>query len=486
MLSLHDVIAAHTDLTEEEAERLTRLTEEWEMLADLSFSDLILWVPDVDPNVFWAAAQIRPTTGPTALEDDVVGEDIAYEADHLVTDAYLSGLISATSDNKLHAGIPVEVHAVPIAYGDRVIAVIEMHTNRMGVRAPGELEDNYLEVAEILRDMAWRGDLPMSGDKPVPWVSPRVGDGLIRLSVHGDITYASPNAVSSLRRVGISTNLMGENFVEVLSAVLISSREPVEQPLSSIVYATRPRETEIETNRGAMRLRVQPLMNDHGPCGVVVLCRDITELRSRERQLVTKDATIREIHHRVKNNLQTVAALLRLQARRIDSPEAQDALNDAMKRVGAIAVVHEILSQAFDTTVKFDDVADRLMTMVRDVATTKHRVQMRREGSFGFVPADVATNLSLVFTEVCQNAIEHGLAGGRGRVLVRPEQTNGVLTVDVLNDGASLPPDFALEDSKSLGLSIVTTLVADLGGTFEMESLGEGFGTRARLRIPLG
>lgn len=215
------------------------------------------------------------------------------------------------------------------------------------------------------------------------------------------------------------------------------------------------------------------------------MCRDITDLRSRERQLVTKDATIREIHHRVKNNLQTVAALLRLQARRSELPEVKDALIDAMKRVGAIAVVHEILSQAFDTTVKFDDVADRLMTMVRDVATTRSKVEMQREGSFGCIPADVATNLSLVFTEVCQNAIEHGLAGERGRVLVRPEQEDGILQVDVLNNGATLPPDFTLEDSKSLGLSIVTTLVSDLGGSFQMESLGEGFGTRARIRIPL-
>ncbi len=485
MLSLHDVIAAHTELTQPEAEWLTALTEEWEMLADLSFSDLILWVPDVDPNVFWAAAQVRPTTGPTALEDDVVGDEIAYEADHLVTDAYLSEEICATSGNKLHAGIPVEVHAIPVKLGDRVIGVVEMHTNRMGVRAPGELEDTYLEVAEIIKLMVWRGDFPMHGEKPVPWISPRVGDGLIRLTIEGNITYASPNAVSSLRRLGVARNLMGENLTEVLGALHSNGREPVEEPLSCLLTAKRPREADIESVRGAMRLRVQPLTDSSGPCGVIVLCRDTTELRSRERQLVTKDATIREIHHRVKNNLQTVAALLRLQARRISSPEAQDALNDAMKRVGAIAVVHEILSQAFDTTVKFDDVADRLMTMVRDVATTKSRVEMRREGTFGFVPADVATNLSLVFTEVCQNAIEHGLAGGKGRVLVRPEQLNGILTVDVLNDGGTLPPDFTLENSKSLGLSIVTTLVADLGGTFEMESLGEGFGTRARLRIPL-
>ncbi len=78
----------------------------------------------------------------------------------------------------------------------------------------------------------------------------------------------------------------------------------------------------------------------------------MTDLRRRDRELVTKDATIREIHHRVKNNLQTVAALLRLQARRIDSPSAKSALEEAVRRVGSIAIVHETLSQAVEENVE--------------------------------------------------------------------------------------------------------------------------------------
>lgn len=486
MLTLAELIHRYTALGPDDATWLTHLTDEWELLADLSFSDLILWVPCEDDNVFRAVAQVRPTTGPTALEDDVVGERVAYEPDHLVTDAYLSGEICATSDNKLHAGIPVDVHAIPVVRQGRVIAVVETHMNRMGVRAPGALEDTYLETADVLRGMVWRGEFPALGEKPVPWTSPRVGDGSIRVSANGTVSFASPNALSSYRRMGLVGDLQGENFAQVTVGLVEDRREPVEQPLEKVLMTTKPREIDLENATCAIRLRIQPLRDERGPCGALVMCRDTTELRNRERQLVTKDATIREIHHRVKNNLQTVAALLRLQARRISSTEAQEALTDAMKRVGAIAVVHEILSQAFDTSVKFDDIADRLMTMVRDVATTQSRVKMRREGSFGHVPAEVATNLSLVFTEICQNAIEHGLAGDRGRVVVRPHQEDGVLVVEVINSGQSLPPDFTLAESKSLGLSIVTTLVRDMGGTFEMEALGEGFGTRARVEVPIG
>ena len=485
MLTMAEVIDAHTSLNASDVMWLEHLVAEWHLLADLAFSDLILWVPDVDDNVFWACAQVRPTTGPTALEDDVVGEDVHYDPEHQVTEAYLSHEIVKTSGNQLSAGIPVDVHTIPVVRDGRVIGIVEAHTNRMGVRAPGALEDAYLEAADVLSGMVHRCEYPTDTDKSVPWVSPRVGDGMIRVKADGVVAYASPNALSAYRRLGLTADLEGENLAHVTMA-LLRDRAPVEMSLPNVLRGQGQQEVEVETADVQLRLRIIKLADDAGPVGQLVLCRDTTELRSRERQLVTKDATIREIHHRVKNNLQTVAALLRLQARRISLPEAKGALSDAMKRVGAIAVVHEILSQAFDTAVKFDDVADRLLRMVVDVAATGEPVQLKREGTFGYVPADVATSLSLVLTELCQNAIEHGLGQQRGVVWVRPQQTDGRLVVEVTNDGEPLPPDFEIGSSNSLGLSIVTTLVDALGGEFSLRSGDKAVGTVARVLIPLG
>ena len=485
MLTMAEVIDAHTSLKASDVMWLEHLVAEWHLLADLAFSDLILWVPDVDDNVFWACAQVRPTTGPTALEDDVVGEDVHYDPEHQVTEAYLSHEIVKTSGNQLSAGIPVDVHTIPVVRDGRVIGIVEAHTNRMGVRAPGALEDAYLEAADVLSGMVHRCEYPTDTDKSVPWVSPRVGDGMIRVKADGVVAYASPNALSAYRRLGLTADLEGENLAHVTMA-LLRDRAPVEMSLPNVLRGQGQQEVEVETADVQLRLRIIKLADDAGSVGQLVLCRDTTELRSRERQLVTKDATIREIHHRVKNNLQTVAALLRLQARRISLPEAKGALSDAMKRVGAIAVVHEILSQAFDTAVKFDDVADRLLRMVVDVAATGEPVQLKREGTFGYVPADVATSLSLVLTELCQNAIEHGLGQQRGVVWVRPQQTDGRLVVEVTNDGEPLPPDFEIGSSNSLGLSIVTTLVDDLGGEFSLRSGDKAVGTVARVSIPLG
>ncbi|HMQ38825.1 MAG TPA: histidine kinase N-terminal domain-containing protein, partial [Micropruina sp.] len=304
MLSMAEVIAEHTALTPGDVAWLEHLVAEWHLLADLAFSDLILWVPDVDDNVFWACAQVRPTTGPTALEDDVVGEDVHYDPEHLVTEAYLSHEVARTSDNQLNAGIPVDVHAIPVVIGGRVIGVVEAHTNRLGIRAPGALEDAYLEAAEVLWGMVHRAEFPTTGDKSVPWVSPRVGDGMIRTDADGVVTFASPNAVSAYRRLGLHTDLEGENLAAVTTS-LLRNRAPVEMALPTVLRGRGLREVEVETPDVQLRLRIINLNDAGGPCGQLVLCRDTTELRSRERQLVTKDATIREIHHRVKNNLQT-------------------------------------------------------------------------------------------------------------------------------------------------------------------------------------
>ncbi len=243
-------------------------------------------------------------------------------------------------------------------------------------------------------------------------------------------------------------------------------------------------ELDLGNRQASARLRIMPLTQHRQPAGVLVLVRDTTEIQERERQLVTKDATIREIHHRVKNNLQTVAALLRLQSRRMTTEEARSALHDAMNRVAAIAVVHEILSQAHSQAVEFDDIADRILRMVGDVAALSGRVNTKRVGTFGLVPAAAATSLSLVITELCQNAVEHGLKFTTGHVELRPVNSGQQIVVDILDDGAGLPPGFDMTATNSLGLSIVSTLVDDAGGTFTLCNRGDEPARTRRARHP--
>jgi len=206
---------------------------------------------------------------------------------------------------------------------------------------------------------------------------------------------------------------------------------------------------------------------------------------------MTKDATIREIHHRVKNNLQTVAALLRLQSRRLRAPEARDALDEAVRRVGSIAVVHETLSHAPEEVVDFDDIADRVAMMASEVSTAEVRVIPKITGSFGQLSAAVATPLAMVLTELLQNALQHGFSGPhadreQGLIEVVVAREPDRLTVTVADTGVGLPDGFELDSTTSLGLQIVRTLVVgELGGRLRITPRPGG-GTEAVVELPVG
>jgi two-component sensor histidine kinase/PAS domain-containing protein len=485
MPSMSEVIAEHSALSAADVHWLSVLVEEWQLLADLAFSDRVPWVPVPDGNVFWAAAQVRPTTGPTALVDDVVGDLIAYSPEHLVSQAFITGRVTSTSQGKLQAGIPVDVHAIPVGFGDRIIAVVEQHTNQLAIRTAGALERTYLGSSAELAEMVRAGEFP-SGDGG-EMTGLRVGDGFIRIDADGDVTFASPNALSAYRRLGLTGDLVDANLTELTSDLVPAPDQPIHDSLSSALNGKGARELEVVSGTAQVMMRIVPLTPAGVRTGAIVLCRDVTDLRRKERELLSKEATIREIHHRVKNNLQTVAALLRMQARRIEAPEAKQALNDAMSRVASIAIVHETLSQAFDEMVEFDKVADLILKMVGDVAAADGTVRAQRQGSFGVVSSSVAANLSLVLTEICQNAIEHGLANGSGDVLVKPQVNAGRLRMEVIDPGSGLPKGFAIDDhkGKSLGLSIVTGLVGELGGTFDLTNRTDAPGTRAVVEIPV-
>jgi hypothetical protein len=249
-------------------------------------------------------------------------------------------------------------------------------------------------------------------------------------------------------------------------------------------------ETEIDANGSVVQLRTIPLVVHGGRSGALILLRDVTELRNRERELITKDATIREIHHRVKNNLQTVAALLRLQARRLTAPEARAALEEAVRRVGSIAIVHETLSHAPEEIVDFDDVASRVAMMAGEVSTAETRVIPSLRGKFGRLPAATATPLALVLTELMQNALQHGLSRPAaetdiGTLLVTASRDDDRLAVSVADNGVGLPPGFDLDQATSLGLQIVRTLViGELGGSLAIGSR-DGGGTIVSVELPI-
>ena len=486
MPSLTELARTHTELSTEDVEWLSLLLADWQIIADLSFADLVLWLPAADGSGYFAGAQMRPTTGPTAFVDDIVGTFVPTGRRALLDAALRDGRIAREGDPEWRDDVPVRVEAIPVRRGDRFIAVVARNTNLQGVRTPSRLELSYLQTASELSMMIAGGHFPFPGQRSDHADTPRVGDGFIRVDAHGRVVYASPNALSVYRKLGLTGDLSGQSLAMVTRELVPPRSRPDEETLSAVLGAHSPRDTELGNRTATVILRSIPLRPEGERTGGLVLLRDVTDLRRRDRELVTKDATIREIHHRVKNNLQTVAALLRLQARRLDVPEGRAALEEAVRRVGAIAVVHETLSQAFDEWVDFDEVADQLTRLVTDVGTRGGRISTRRTGSFGTVRSEVATPLAMVLAELVQNAVEHAFAEDRdegGCIEIRCQRDGDALVMVIEDDGSGMPSGFALEDSPSLGLSIVRTLVDELDGSITLGPHTDRFGTRAEVTV---
>ncbi|SDL56375.1 Two-component sensor histidine kinase, contains HisKA and HATPase domains [Geodermatophilus siccatus] len=449
-----------------------RLVADWQLLADLSFADLTLWVP-LPTGAWWCVAQVRPLTAPTSQPEDLVGSELEGPAAEPFLVAHREGRPVTEGEPDWSGSTPRRREVVPVRHDGVVVAVLARDTNLAVTRSPSTLELTYLDIAADLCLMVSAGTFPP--EKPLDAeLSPRVGDGLVRLDADGRAVYASPNALSAYRRLGVTGDVVGADLARLTrdAAVDRVAGEAVSAGIRAAVAGRFPDPMDVDSVGATLLVRALPLQAPGAEEGALVLVRDVTDVRRRDRALLTKDATIREIHHRVKNNLQTVAALLRLQARRMTEPAAREALEESVRRVSSIAVVHETLAGSREDVVDVDDVLDRVLPMLGDLTSVGPAARTRRVGQFGELPAVAATPLVLVVTELLHNAAEHAFPDGSpGSIELVAERDGDDLVVRVVDDGQGLPEGFDPSASEGLGLQIVRTLVAsELGGSLAMTS----------------
>ncbi len=488
MASIEEYVQGRSSLSPDQIHRLRELVADWQLLSDLSFADLILWVPlrkDFKswPTGYVAVAHIRPTTAATLFAHDVIGEEISYGSRPHIDQALSGAEIIRDTQPEPLGEYMVKEETIPVMVEDQVIGVISRHRNSELMRQPSRLELNYREIAHNLYRMIAEGTFPYPDAGSLFDPAPRVGDGLIRLDVNGVISYASPNARSAFSRLGWVSEVEGHVLGEVAQSLSRIRPDAHEETIALGLTGRALKRVEIENVGGTIDFTVLPLIQAGDRIGAIVMLNNVTELRRRERELVTKDATIREIHHRVKNNLQTVSALLRLQARRIEDPGASAALNEAVRRIASIALVHETLSNSRDSSVAFDDVLDSLVTHALELSPRMNELRIDRTGQFGSLEPRIATPLALVITELIHNALEHGLAQEGLALGIHVSSTASEFSVTISDDGVGFPEGFDISTSPNLGLQIVRTLTEnELRGNLSLET--DEKETRAVLTFP--
>jgi two-component sensor histidine kinase len=482
-----------TELPDEAIAVLSSLTSNWSLLADFALSDLVLWVPTWNEGGMVAVAQIRPATAPTTLAEDVVGSFAPRGRFHFLDQAEVLGRATITR-NAAAPLSPIGVEAIPVKLGEQVIGVIARHCSE-APRVAGQLEQVYLESADAIFAMIAGGQswLPESLDGFDRWEMPRAGDGVMRLDASGKVDFASPNAVSSFRKMGLAIDLVGQQFFEIVKRMSVA---PAGMS-ASLVKLARGGATaiaDLDGDGATLMLASHFLcpattLSDLEPgteCTVIVI-KDVTDVREHQKELLSKDAIIKEINHRVKNNLQMVTSVLRLQSRRASDSGVREALRDAQARIGVIAAIHDSLSLEGATSIDFDPLIESLFGLIHD---DNVELETAMQGSIGTVNSRIATPIAMAVSELIHNSVKHAQAT---KILVQAGREVGQLTVSVSDNGigaTSSPMKLSEFPDCGLGLTIVSDLiVGELNGQVEIEPVelidGVGNGTMVCITVPL-
>ncbi|MBI2321505.1 MAG: sensor histidine kinase [Chloroflexi bacterium] len=457
-------------LDENDRSFLVRVQQHLPLLADLARADVLLYVPTLDDSAV-VVAQAQPNTVPPIYAEALVGERLTPLQDAAVFRTLRRGHVAHHLDTELVRGAPTVQDVYPIVREQRVIGALSVETSLLEHERQRKKSPVFRSAVAQVRSMMLRGQL--EGGEQVDRLGEHNGSLVVRHD--GAITYVSSIAENLYRKVGLSQSLLHQRIRDLTTdeSACFEALETggcVEQVVQQYRFTWLRRAIPLVATREERWLG-RVLGRAREIDGVLIVIEDITDERQKEQELRIKSAMLQEIHHRVKNNLQTIAALLRLQARRTGSLVAAEILQQTINRIVSIAVVHEYLSHDEQSIIALREVGQRIIHEVtQSILDPEKRIRFVCEGDQVTLPAQQATSCALVLNELLQNAVEHAYpARAEGLVRVALHEEGDRLRMEVIDDGQGLPPGFDVERDGSLGLQIVRTLVHDdLKGTFSM------------------
>ncbi len=474
-------------LDEDDIAFLTAIEGQIPIVADVSRADVLLcsWQPGGTPVVF---AHARPHSVAAVHSQSMVGRELPDAREGGLKTLLLERLAyhrgGSTSD-----GAPVVIQSYPVwrPGHSAIIGTLRIETNLLEHERQRRRALQFQRITLHLQRMAQYG-LLVGAETLSPFGE---GDGIIIADRERTIRYVSGVAMNLYRRIGYLGDLVGRPLSNLATADDDLARSALSQEMCLELeeevggrYWIK-KAIPVRTIPGPRLLRWLRRRQDvEAASHLVLIVRDSTESRRQEQELRVKTALIQELHHRVKNNLQTIAALLRMQARRLPLADARQAVEEAVNRILSVAVIHEFLSNEDSRVINMKDVSNRILTQVRQgLVSPDKRITFGLDGPPIYLPSRQATACALVINELLQNAVEHGFEERTaGHVQVTLQDEGDRVVVRVRDNGGGLPESFDIRNADSLGLQIVQTLVReDLKGTIEMRN---GDGAEAIVSFP--
>jgi two-component sensor histidine kinase len=497
-------------LTDADLDLLQRIEDGLPIAADISRADILVCAL-LSPTRALVISHAMPASISSLYRGEAVGRTFTREEQPLILRALTSGSGGRWQREVLRNGAPIIQDVYPI-HGEislhgqtdhtgagKTIGAFVVETNMLAYERQRRRNRYFRRAVPGVLQMCLHGEIKNAGGLG------RFGiyDGIYLVDHERRIRYVSGNATNLFRAAGIVRDPHGAHIsmLEATDAELVEETFQKQQCL----------EERHEANDGriwirrAVPLRMPPPTWMQWWLGVpwyylaqrkqaeidavIVMIHNATETVQKQRELNVKSAIIQEVHHRVKNNLQNIAAILRIQARRCESEEAKQHLTDAVNRVLSMSVIHEFLSQDEHRPINLRDVCQRIATQVAQVSSNpEQEIDIRVQGQNIRLPASQATPAAMVVNELLLNAVEHGLRDRRrGEIRLTLRDLGDAVELVVTDNGNGLPTDFGVKPSRSLGLQIVQTLVTDdLKGAVTIESLATTAAEKAKTAVAEG
>lgn len=466
-------------LSGEDNALLDKIGSDLPITADLGRADLLLYT-SAGNGLVSIRAQARPRSSATLYPEDRVG---SVEPDE-VLDGFGSMPLRTHRLKSLDVrGANVARLVFPVHNaGGQVIAMLARDAYWLAHERHKRRARSFQRAMLDYMWMVLHGRL-VGAEDLTPF---REHDGIMYIDAETRIRYMSGICAELYRRLGYRDSLINRS---------VSDIDTIDYQMAQRAIAeSRAFERSVEQDGRLYIRKVLPISAPARPLwalsvrpggseaikqrGVFVLIHDATEAVRAQQELESQMSIVREVHHRVKNNLQVIASIMRMESRRATQPETRQALDDSVQRILSVAVVHEFLSQQGQgTTINLRDVAGRIVTQVQQSLLPKDRdIRLSLTGPDIWLRAERATQSALIINELVQNAIEHGMEGrGQGQIGVELVDTGASVRMVVSDDGTGLGESFDLSRNANLGLQLVQNMVQrDLRGQFLLTSDGTG------------
>ncbi|WP_129599597.1 sensor histidine kinase [Anaerophilus nitritogenes] len=459
---LRHLCKLYTELQDEDIQRLKDIEKKLLFIADLLRADVFIDCLTKDPDKAVVVAEAKPTTSESMYDRWVVGEFACRKDEPAALRTLNIGIATRNLKAVTQENKTVIQNTVPIKNDDgKIIGVIITEQNASKMIKTHEQMEILSETTEQLAETLVAFQYYNEHN-----ITQHIHEGIVTFNQRGIVTYVNPGAIEIYKKIGYQDDIRGMHFNNL---VLDGTA------FRKIIQDRFCETSEVDLANFSFHIRYAVTTQKNIVDGVNMLIKDITEEKKKEKELILKSVAIKEIHHRVKNNLQTIASLLRLQCRRIDNDLVKKAFHESINRILSIALTHELLAQNGVDHVDIKTIICKLKdTTINYGMDPEKDIKIEVEGDHFLVNSDQATSIALVVNELLQNSVEHAFKNRKiGTIQIKMKRGTISSTISVIDNGVG----YNVEDIRenSLGQSIVKQIVKDkLSGNINIKSDQKG------------